>query len=524
LNGEYYSGPTNPPLNVFPDLFVAERSFWIMLNATRNVSVYPGCHLVSVAREGTCLTQADFLCANDQLAVSVQASIFIDASYDADIVVAAGGIDYAHGREPQSAFNESLAGLNFLDESNESFDRQNLSVGALFPNGSLIPGVLPGPFPPAGSGDDSLMAFSYFACVSDQPNNSVPYPQPAGYDPSDYALLQRQIEGVMSNGMYPNGPDLSYFSEFHAYDTNQSTKLLLCCGVGPVNCDEPGLNAGWATANYSERLRIAADHKRYLLGSLYYMANDPRVPNYTQYAVGRWGLCRDEYTAFGNWPPQIYVRVSNRLQGEVVLTQNTLANPRSKPDGVSMGCWEFDQHTMSRRAIPDPSNASRLIARNEGYFRNDLTAPHLSCSDPAADCTAEGNWYDVPFAAMLPRRGQASNLLVPVCISASSVAYTSTRIEGGCLTVVWSCLRNVCTVCASCCRNVHGPWHCCWRRSCACSRASGRCAARSSRSMPGGPSTGYQCDCGAGDPGRHISSAGAWAHRQWQWHRAFLLN
>jgi hypothetical protein len=129
----------------------------------------------------------------------------------------------------------------------------------------------------------------------------------------------------MANGMYPNGPDLSYFSEFHQYDTNLSTKLLLCCGKGPVNCDEPGLNAGWASANHSERLRIAAAHKRYLLGSLYYMANDPRVPNYTQYAVGRWGLCRDEYAAFDNWPPQLYIRISNRLRGDTILTQVRLA-------------------------------------------------------------------------------------------------------------------------------------------------------------------------------------------------------
>lgn len=219
-----------------------------------------------------------------------------------------------------------------------------------------------------------------------------------------------------------------------------------------MNCDEPGLNSGWATANHSERLRIAAAHKSYLLGSLYYMANDPRVPNYTRYAIGRWGLCADEYVDFGNWPPQLYIRISNRLRGEVLLTQNTLANPRSKPDGVSMGCWEFDQHTESRHAVADPHNASQVVARNEGYFRNDLSSPHLPCSDPRADCSAAGNWYDVPFGVMLPKRGQvrsigsvvfvgacplrpcgrlqASNLLVPVAISSTSVAYSSTRIEG----------------------------------------------------------------------------------------------
>jgi hypothetical protein len=108
-----------------------------------------------------------------------------------------------------------------------------------------------------------------------------------------------------------------------------------------------------------------------------------RVPNYTRYAVGRWGLCADEYVENGNWPPQLYVRISNRLQGEVLLTQNNIANPRSKPDGVSMGCWEFDQHTVSRHAVPDPTG-STLIAMNEGYMRAELTWPHLSCRQDGA--------------------------------------------------------------------------------------------------------------------------------------------
>jgi len=199
-----------------------------------------------------------------------------------------------------------------------------------------------------------------------------------------------------------------------------------------VNCDQPDLNAGYATANYTQRLAIQKSHKQYLLGSLYYMANDPRVPSYTRYAIGRWGLCKDEYVEFDNWPPQIYVRISNRLRGEVLLTQNNLANPRNKPDGVSMGCWEFDQHLMSRRAVKDPNNISRLIALNEGYMRHDLTEPFLPCSHPDSQCnkTASANWYDVPFGVILPKRGQANNLLIPVAISSTSVAYSSTRIEG----------------------------------------------------------------------------------------------
>jgi hypothetical protein len=434
LNGEAYGH--NDTLNLFPAPSVMAESFWKMINATKGISVRLGCRLSSVKRgDGDCIQSAEFLCEKDTVVLLVNASIFIDATYDGDIMVGAGGIDYAHGREPRSAFNESLAGVIYLDESNESFDKQNLTVDATYANGTIIPGISTEPLPPEGTGDDRLMAFSYFACVTDNVTNSVPYPRPDGYNPDDFILLQRTIEAAVASGSYPNGPDLAWFSEYDAYSvpSSQGTKLLLCCGRGPVNCDQPDLNAGYATATYSQRLAIQEAHKRYLLGSLYYMANDPRVPSYTRNAIGRWGLCKDEYVEFGYWPPQIYVRISNRLRGEVLLTQNNIANPRSKPDSVSMGCWEFDQHTMSRRAVKDPKNPSLLIALNEGYMRYGIADPFLPCSHPDSGCqsknTAGGNWYDVPFGVMLPVRGQASNLLIPVAISSTSIAYSSTRIE-----------------------------------------------------------------------------------------------
>jgi len=397
-----------------------------MLNAT-TVDVRLGCRLSGVVHSDAVLSSTTFLCASDTIELNVTARYIIDASYDGEIMTGTGSIDTAHGREASSVFNESLAGANYMDDPNESFDKQNLSLSATFANGELIPGISPQAPPPAGSGDDRLMAFSYFPCVTDNTSNSVPFYPPPEYNPDDYTLLQRQIDGVIANGHYPNGPDLSYFSEWHAYNSMEppfspSNKLLLCCGRGPVNCDEPDLNHGYATATFAERQRIQAAHKRYLLGSLYYMANDARSPNYTRYAIGRWGLCADEYKDSGFWPPQIYVRISNRLQGDYIMTQNNITNPRVKPDSVSMAAWEFDQHTMARYAVPDPNNASRLIAMNEGYMR-------ASLPPDAQHPGGEENWYDVPFSVMVPKRGQANNLLVPVAISASSIAYSSTRIE-----------------------------------------------------------------------------------------------
>lgn len=435
LNGKAYGQPAGT-INLFPAPSVMAASFLHMLNGTA-VATRLGCRLTNVARlSSLCLASADFLCDNDTASLHVTAKYFIDASYDGDVMVQAGGITYASGREPRSAFNESLAGVSLLDEPNESFDRQNLTVDAVRSDGKgLLPGISPEPLLPAGTGDDRLMAFSYFACVTNS-SDAVPYPEPPGYDPEDFALLQRTIDAAVASGKYPNGPDLAFFSEYATYSiphtVSRDPKLLLCCGVSPVNCDQPDLNRGYANASHEQRVAMQQAHRYYLQGSLYYMANDPRVPSYTRYAVGRWGLCPDEYADHGHWPPQIYVRISNRLQGEVLLTQNNLANPRSKPDGVAVGCWEFDQHTMSRHAVRDPHNASRMLALNEGYMRHDIEEPFLPCTHPNATCNDRvqgGNWYDVPFGVMLPRRGQATNLLVSVAISTTSIAYSSTRIE-----------------------------------------------------------------------------------------------
>jgi hypothetical protein len=123
------------------------------------------------------------------------------------------------------------------------------------------------------------------------------------------------------------------------------------------------------------------------------------------------------YKDHGNFPPQLYVRASNRLQGVSFLTQNNISNPQVKPDAVAMGCWTFDQHTVSRHAVPGPAQpgggAAAFVTTNEGFFRQPTGS----------------SWYDVPFGVMVPKRGQASNLLVPVAISVSSVAYASARIE-----------------------------------------------------------------------------------------------
>ena len=177
--------------------------------------------------------------------------------------------------------------------------------------------------------------------------------------------------------------------------------------------DQPRLNKGWANASWERKQEIIADHKYFELGTFHYLANDPRVPASVRATFSSYGLCADEFQKFGNMPPQIYIRISNRLVGDYVMTQNNIANPRSKADSIGVGDWSFDEHMVGKYAVPDASG--KMIVTLEGNFWPNL--PNGS------------NWYDVPYAIMLPKRGTGANLLVPVALSASAVAYSSTRIE-----------------------------------------------------------------------------------------------
>ena len=358
--GEYYHGfPTmmTPEHAPSPSMNVSEMAFWQLLRSRSSISTSTGCRAIAVHRAGAaspgCLSEVDFLCDNDSRAVSIKASYLIDASYDGDLGMMAGGIDFVSGREPRSQYNESLAGVSLLDWAEESFDKQRLSgIDPYFSNGTLLKYIDPEPLPAVGTGDDKVMAYEYFACLSDTRGNQVPFYPPTGYNPDDFTLLLRQIHGVVANGKFPLGPPLSYFGDIQCYDEIVQRKTgnndcLFCCGPAPVDSDQPNLNHGWPSANHSRRLEIAQAHRYYIQGSLYFMANDPRVPNFTRANARGYGYCKDEYATADppHFPPQLYVRISNRLQGEALLTQNNIVNPQAKPDGVAMGCWTCECHS-----------------------------------------------------------------------------------------------------------------------------------------------------------------------------------
>lgn len=210
LNGAAYGNPEE--LVNHPDMSVAASSFGIMLDDAKSVSPMLGCRVASASKVGTRVTGMEILCGLGAPRI-INSSIVIDASYDADVMVAAGGISYTWGRESQAAFNESLAGAFLHQEPIESFD--GTSVKATYDgNSSIIPYISDDPVPASGAADDRLMAFQYRACLTTDTsgrNAKVNFPKPPGYNRNDFLVLQRQINAVMADGRFPDGPPLDYF-------------------------------------------------------------------------------------------------------------------------------------------------------------------------------------------------------------------------------------------------------------------------------------------------------------------------
>lgn len=178
---------------------------------------------------------------------------------------------------------------------------------------------------PEGTADDQLMAFQYFVCLSTTLGNQVPFYPPENYYPEDFELLLQQTKAVVGNGKIPQGPPLSYFGDVQCYDpiienVTGNRDCLFCCCTGPVDADQPNLNRSWASINYHGQQQMEQEYCYCIQGSLYFLANDLNIPNATNIDTNQFGYCKDKYSNYGNFPPQVYLRISNQLKGTKTLT------------------------------------------------------------------------------------------------------------------------------------------------------------------------------------------------------------
>lgn len=322
--------------------------------------------------------------------------MFIDATYEGDLMAAA-GVSYHVGREARSVYGEQWNGVQKgARHHGHHFSVIREKISPYVIPGDPASGVLPriSTEPPGedGQGDHRVQAYCYRLCLTELPENRVPFPKPEGYDARQYELLAR----VLAAGW---GEPLGKFDPVPNWKTDVNNH-------GPMSTDNIGFNYDYPEASYERRREILKEHEHYQKGWLWFLANDPRVPEPLRARMSRWGLARDEFTDNGHWPRQIYVREARRMIGHYIMTEHELFRRRPTPESVGMGSYTMDSHNVQRYIT------SEGFVENEGDIGVRLPGP-----------------YEIARGSLLPKKSECENLLVPVCVSSSHIAFGSIRME-----------------------------------------------------------------------------------------------
>jgi FAD dependent oxidoreductase len=294
------------------------------------------------------------------------------------------------GRESNKVYGESLNGVQVRDK-HQFLKPVSPYVVENDPKSGLLPGIQAKP-PAPGSGDKSVQAYCFRLCLTKTPDNKIAYSKPAGYDARDYELLARYLRaGVPAN---------EFFNKFDPLQKGKFDKN----NHGGFSTDFIGANHKYPEAGYSEREKIFQAHVRYQQGLMWYMGNAPEVPAPIRERWSEWGLCRDEFVDTGGWSRQLYIREARRMVTDTVMTENHCKGRLKVEDSVGLGSYNMDSH-----------NCNRVVV--EGFVKNE---GDVQVSTPP---------YAISYRAIVPRARECKNLLVPVCLASSHIAYGSIRME-----------------------------------------------------------------------------------------------
>ncbi len=319
--------------------------------------------------------------------------VFIDATYEGDLLASA-GVSYHVGRESNATYNETWNGVQVGVFQHRHYFLQPVSPYII--PGDSTSGLLPeiSDLPPGknGEGDQRLQAYNFRMALSQHPNNRLPFPKPENYDPNRYELLAR-VFATGWNETFDKFDDIPNLKT----DTNNH---------GPFSTDYIGKNYAYPEASYEERKTMIREHEDYQKGLMYFLANDPRVPDSVRMEMSKWGLAKDEFTDNGNWPHQIYVREARRMIGDYVMTEHEVLGKREVPQSIGMGSYSLDSHNVQRFVTEDG------LVQNEGDIGVHPENP-----------------YSISYGTIVPKKRECENLLVPICVSSSHTAFGSIRME-----------------------------------------------------------------------------------------------
>lgn len=319
-------------------------------------------------------------------------AFFIDSSYEGDVMAKA-GVTYTVGRESNSTYKETYNGVQF-GHPHHQFEKW---IDPYVVEGDPSSGVLPGITETSnetlgyqGQGDKRIQAYNFRICLTKNKDNRVPFPKPPFYNRDRYALLLRYIHAGVWDVM-----------NLHTLLPNGKTDLN---NYGGFSTDNIGMNYEWADGDYEIRERIFQDHFTYNLGLLYFLANDEHVPNTIRDEVSQWGLARDEFKETGHWPHQLYIREARRMIADYVMTDHNCLGDRKVEDSIGLASYQMDSH-----------HVRRLIIDGRVYNEGDVEIPISP--------------YPISYRSIRPKAEECTNLLVPVCLSSSHIAYGSIRME-----------------------------------------------------------------------------------------------
>lgn len=324
--------------------------------------------------------------------IEVSAKFFIDATYEGDLMAKA-NVSYIVGREANSQYNEMYNGFRLADH-HKFLAPVSPYIVPNDSNSGILPGISTAFAKADGSADKEVQAYNFRLCLTQNKDNFIPIIAPENYDSKRYELLARYIK---------------------AENINDLRKLLLIKKVGidktdvnnfgAFSTDLIGGSKYYPEANETDRTKIWADHVQYTKGLLYFLGHDDAVPSKIRNEMLSWGYAKDEFTDNGGFPHQLYVREARRMIGETVITQHHCSAKVNDADGIALAAYMMDSHNCQRLIING-------TVQNEGNINKGVPVP-----------------FPISYRAILPKKTECTNLLVPVCLSATHIAYGSIRME-----------------------------------------------------------------------------------------------
>ena len=370
---------------------VAEAILFQMLKEAK-VPVHFGQRLAAVKKDGTRITE--IVMENGQI---YRAKMFIDATYEGDLMAKA-GVSFTVGREANAKYNETINGIRAVTPKHQFTVPVDPYVKPADPNSGLLPFIQPGDGGQPGAGDHRVQAYNFRLCYTKVSANRLPHTKPERYDPAKYELLARYLEALVAAGRKPQ------LSEFWnpIWMPNGKTDIN---NNGGFSTDFIGANYDYPNGDYATRARIWQEHTDYIRGFVYFLATSPRVPEDLQREMQEWGPAKDEFVATGGWPHQLYVREARRMISDYVMTEHNCRGTVKAEDPVSLAAYTMDSH-----------NCQRIVknghAENEGDVQVGGFPP-----------------YPISYRSIVPKVIECENLLVPICLSATHIAYGSIRME-----------------------------------------------------------------------------------------------